>query len=254
MAGFHWGGIHTPAMDDVCRDSDALSWGALIGASAIRLKIARLLQVFLSVLLFLSSTILISAKPPRQTEVIIIGAGLSGLAAAYELRKAHVPYHILEIAPRVGGRVRTVRYQRPGQPEIYADSGMEEYWQSNPAVQILKELRLPISSDVAVSTVVLENKLYPLGKETPADFKKTLFSKDELESLAAFNAKVAPWIHELQSRSPVPENPLTPAVAKPLAGRPALSPKGERENPHGSEAVNDSRRKSQVKGTELLVK
>ena len=84
----------------------------------------------------------VSAKPPRQTEVVVIGAGLSGLAAAYELKKAHVPYHILEIAPRVGGRVRTVRYQRPGQPEIYADSGMEEYWQSNPAVQILKEPRI----------------------------------------------------------------------------------------------------------------
>src|SRR5882672_6806987 len=85
-------------------------------------------------------------KPPKQTEVVIIGAGLSGLAAAYELKQAKVPFHILEIAPRVGGRVRTVRYQRPGQPEIYADSGMEEYWQSNPAVQILKELRLPYSS------------------------------------------------------------------------------------------------------------
>src|ERR1043166_2606379 len=74
-----------------------------------------------------------TAKPPRETEVVIVGAGLSGLAAAYELKKAHIPYHILEIAPRIGGRVRTVRYHRPGQPEIYADSGMEEYWQSNPA-------------------------------------------------------------------------------------------------------------------------
>src|SRR5437763_9157714 len=103
-AGFHWGGIHTPAMDDACRDSDALSWGALIGASASRFKMERRLQVFFVVLVFVSSTILSSAKPPRQTEVIIIGAGLSGLAAAYELKKAHLSYHILEIAPRVGGR------------------------------------------------------------------------------------------------------------------------------------------------------
>src|ERR1044072_1677466 len=160
-------------------------------------------QIFVSVSILLGSILQPAAKPPRETEVVIVGAGLSGLAAAYELKKAHVPYHILEIAPRVGGRVRTVRYQRPGQPEIYADSGMEEYWQSNPAVQILKELLLPISSDVAVSTVILQGKLYPLGKETTADFKKTLFSKDELESLNAFNAKVAPWIHELQSGTPI---------------------------------------------------
>src|SRR3954471_838145 len=48
----------------------------------------------------------VQAKPPPKTEVVIVGAGLSGLAAAYELKKAHVPYHILELAPRVGGRVR----------------------------------------------------------------------------------------------------------------------------------------------------
>src|SRR3954469_11296911 len=89
-----------------------------------------LLQIVLFCLLLVSGTVPLAAKPPRQTEVIIIGAGLSGLAAAYELKKAHVPYHILELTPRVGGRVRTVRYHRPGEPEIYADSGMEEYWQS----------------------------------------------------------------------------------------------------------------------------
>ena len=136
---------------------------------------------FCVVLVFLLQPIAhVNAKPPQQTEVVIIGAGLSGLAAAYELKKAHVPYHILEIAPRIGGRVRTVRYQRPGQPEIYADSGMEEYWQSNPAVQILKELRLPYSSDVAVSTIVLQNHLYPLGKDaTPADFAATKSARPE---------------------------------------------------------------------------
>jgi len=176
---------------------------ARFSPSALRIAVSR---SFCFVLVFVVLPIgHLTAKPPRETEVVIIGAGLSGLAAAYELKKAHVPYHILEIAPRVGGRVRTVRYQRPGQPEIYADSGMEEYWQSNPAVQILKELRLPISSDVAVSTVMLQGKLYPLGKDvTPSDFKKTLFSKDELESLNSFNAKVGPWIQQLQSGAPIP--------------------------------------------------
>jgi monoamine oxidase len=146
----------------------------------------------------------VQAKPPPETEVVIVGAGLSGLAAAYELKKAHVPYHILELAPRVGGRVRTVRYHRPGEPEIYADSGMEEYWQSNPAVQIMKELRLKNSADVAVSSIVLQNHLYPLGKDvTPPAFKKMLFSPDELQSLNALNSKLAPWIHELSSGAPV---------------------------------------------------
>src|SRR6185436_10464118 len=100
-------------------------------------------------------------KPPKQTEVIIIGAGLSGLAAAYELKQAKIPFHILEVSPKVGGRVRTVRYQQQGKTELYADSGMEEYWESNPAVKFIKALKLPHSSDVAVSSIVLQKKLYP---------------------------------------------------------------------------------------------
>ena len=74
-------------------------------------------------------------KPPKQTEVVIIGAGLSGLAAAYELKQAKVPFHILEVTPRVGGRVSTVHDPRQGKAELYADAGMEEYWESNPAVK-----------------------------------------------------------------------------------------------------------------------
>lgn len=142
-------------------------------------------------------------KPPKQTEVVIIGAGLSGLAAAYELKQAKVPFHILEIAPRVGGRVRTVRYPRQGKVELYADSGMEEYWESNPAVKIIKALKLPHSSDVAVSSIVLDKKLYPLGDGDSQTFQKTIFNAEELFSLNAFKAKIGPWIEELKSGKPV---------------------------------------------------
>ena len=152
--------------------------------------------------LFLCASIC-SGKPLKQTEVIIIGAGLSGLAAAYELRQAKVPYHILEIAPRVGGRVRTVRYHLAGQPEIYADSGMEEYWESNPAVKFIKALKLPHSSDIALSSIVLQKKLYPLGEGEPKTFLKSVFDAQELASLNAFKGKLAPMIAELQSGKPV---------------------------------------------------
>lgn len=40
--------------------------------------------------------------------VIIIGAGLSGLLTAYRLKKAGIPFKILEARPRIGGRINTI--------------------------------------------------------------------------------------------------------------------------------------------------
>ena len=53
-------------------------------------------------------------KKPRK--VVIIGAGMSGLVAAYELARAGHEVHILEAQHRIGGRVRTFasEYFYPG--------------------------------------------------------------------------------------------------------------------------------------------
>ncbi len=129
------------------------------------------------------------AKAPQTTTVAIVGAGLSGLATARLLKKEKIPYHILEIAPRVGGRVRTVRYERDGEV-LLADSGMEEYWESNPAVEVLKELNLPLRIDVAVSSLVLQGKLFEMLEDDGAAFLKKVLSKDERAALERFKKHV----------------------------------------------------------------
>src|SRR5688500_15374451 len=48
--------------------------------------------------------------PNTKTDVIIVGAGLSGLTTAYNLKKAGMTFKILELTPRVGGRARTAKY------------------------------------------------------------------------------------------------------------------------------------------------
>lgn len=139
------------------------------------------------------------ASTPEKSEVVIIGAGLSGLATAYYLHKAHIPYHILEIAPRVGGRVNTVHYKSDGR-NVYSDSGMEEYWESNPAIEILKELKLPLRVDVANSSMMLQGKLEMLGEDGGEAFLKRIFNAEDFKSLMAFKAKVAPMITRLHEK------------------------------------------------------
>ncbi len=142
-------------------------------------------------------------KPvPKASEVVIIGAGLSGLGTAHLLKKAGIPYHVLELTPRIGGRVRTVRYERGGET-LYADSGMEEYWLSNPAVTLLKELKLKTRSDVAMSSIVLQDKLYQLGDEKPEAYQARLFTAEERAALEKFKTDVEPIVREVKSGRPV---------------------------------------------------
>ncbi|EEF46791.1 15-cis-phytoene desaturase, chloroplastic/chromoplastic [Ricinus communis] len=48
-----------------------------------------------------------SSTPKQKTGVIVIGAGLAGLAAATRLNSENVPFILLEASDGVGGRVRT---------------------------------------------------------------------------------------------------------------------------------------------------
>lgn len=63
----------------------------------------------------------LSPQSPRPAKVIVLGAGMAGLVAAYELQRAgHEPI-ILEAQNRVGGRIKTLR--EPFSPGLYAEAG-----------------------------------------------------------------------------------------------------------------------------------
>ena len=44
---------------------------------------------------------------PTETDVVIVGGGLAGLAAARRLHRAGVPWRLVEAGDRLGGRVAT---------------------------------------------------------------------------------------------------------------------------------------------------
>lgn len=58
-------------------------------------------------------------KPPRdaRADVIVIGAGLSGLSSAMLLEEAGLDVQVIEARDRVGGRVHTL-FHLPGYPEV----------------------------------------------------------------------------------------------------------------------------------------
>jgi monoamine oxidase len=82
-------------------------------------------------------------------KVIIVGAGLAGLSAAYELAKAGHDVTILEARTRVGGRVQTVR--EPFSDGMYAEAGAA---------------RIPIDHDLTLGYVKQFN--LPLDQMYPA--------------------------------------------------------------------------------------
>jgi monoamine oxidase len=65
----------------------------------------------------------VAAQSPEKTRVLVVGAGLAGLAAAYELDRAGFGVTVLEARSRPGGRVRT--YRDPFADGLYAEMGAE---------------------------------------------------------------------------------------------------------------------------------
>ena len=58
--------------------------------------------------------------PPRTSRIVVVGAGLSGLAVAHDLVKRGLDVLVLEATAVPGGRIRTIRSFRDG---LYAEAG-----------------------------------------------------------------------------------------------------------------------------------
>jgi monoamine oxidase len=148
------------------------------------------------------------ALPQGETPVVIVGAGLTGLTTAYELRKAGIEVLLLETAPRPGGRIQTVSF-----PDgVHVEAHMEEYWERSPAVPLLRELGLELEEDTAHSTVRIGGRIYPYQGEGDRDtYLRGVFSEEEREAFLRWNAKA--WeVHErlravdLDGPAPLPDD------------------------------------------------
>lgn len=116
---------------------------------------------------------------PKQ--VIIIGAGMAGLTAAYELAQAGHRVTILEARDRVGGRVYTVR--EPFTEGLYAEAGA--FWLAanhEYTMKYVQRFNLPLVSNTSrrvFSNCYARGEQIDLATETPAAFPFKLTAQEQ---------------------------------------------------------------------------
>ena len=100
---------------------------------------------------------------------LVIGAGISGLACAYVLRKSGVDAHLLEASPRAGGVIRSVR-----QDGFLLELGPQSFGGTAPLLQFCRELgiasQLEYAPERAPRFVLIDGALRPVPLNPPAFF------------------------------------------------------------------------------------
>lgn len=97
-------------------------------------------SLFAATSLLLSSKFSLAQVSSKPQKILIIGAGLSGLVAAYELNKLGYDVVILEAQNRIGGRVLTVR-----DFNLNADAGAARIFHAHDlTLKYVKEFNLPL--------------------------------------------------------------------------------------------------------------
>jgi monoamine oxidase len=90
-----------------------------------------------------AATALPSTPPPARADVVVVGAGLAGLAAAITLVRGGVDVMLLEARDRAGGRVLTLR--APFADGLFAEAGPEFISPGHEALRgWLREYGVPI--------------------------------------------------------------------------------------------------------------
>jgi monoamine oxidase len=107
----------------------------------------------------------IQAQPGLRPgeHVLILGAGLAGLAAAYALHKQQIPFTILEARSRTGGRVFT--HQADEESKLHIELGAEWIGASHERILALcQDFNLPLLNHQFITHLALDGQYYKPGE------------------------------------------------------------------------------------------
>ncbi|GHO43463.1 phytoene desaturase family protein [Ktedonospora formicarum] len=114
----------------------------------------------------------------EQTEVIIVGGGMAGLAAASYLAKAGISVTLFEKSASLGGRAATQDYEG-----YLFNRGIHAIYTGGATSEVLKDLGVHYSYGIPKETFILrQGQLYPFPANSTSLLSSRLFSLgDKLE-------------------------------------------------------------------------
>ncbi len=111
----------------------------------------------------------------RQKSCVIIGAGLSGLAAAYKLKNAGWKVTVIEARDRIGGRVFSHKDPQTG---LICELGAEWVGESHERIKALcKDFNIPLQKHQFEDLLLRDGRVYRPGEWGFSPQAKTAFEK-----------------------------------------------------------------------------
>lgn len=141
-------------------------------------------------------------EPLRNVEVVVVGAGLSGLKAAYDLQRAGVSCVVVEARDRVGGKTWSVD---PLDQSKFVDVGAAWINDTNQAqvYALAKSLGLELVTQKTDGNIIQEDLGGGLGVFEYGGTPNALSEKDGVENLVYIRELAEKVCQQLDIRDPV---------------------------------------------------